>query len=310
MLTRSLLLTAPERLEWTTSELPEPKPHELLVETLSGAISIGTELPLYAGMSRGHTPDYPLMTGYESVARVLASGESVEQLVPGDRIVSFYGHRRHAIIQAEKAIPIPLGINDELALLSILSCDVAKGVRKLMPQRSDPVLITGAGLIGLLTLWTLCQYGVETVDVIEPRAARRELAHRFGARTVFKSDQASEIGAEYAYGFECSSRDAAFGQLQRSMHHDGTICILADGNLEPLTLLPDFHQKELTVVGSSDGWDYHQHARWFFERARGQEELLTSLFQWHVSAGQLVETFQRLAHGNERPIKVFVRYHE
>ena len=120
--------------------------------------------------------------------------------------------------------------------------------------------MTGAGVIGLLTVWTLAKLGV-VVDVVEPDAARRALAARLGARrAVVGPDQLDDA---YALGLECSSRDAAFELLQARMAHDGRLCVLSDGNLEPLTLTPHFHARELSVVGSSDGWDYHAHAAWF-----------------------------------------------
>ena len=308
MQARSLLLTAPEELAWIAEELPEPGDGQLLVETLAGAISIGTELPHYLGTSRGLGPHYPAMTGYENVALVRSCGAGVTDFAPGDRIVATYGHRTHALVDARKAIPVPDGINDEIAILSILSCDVAKGVRKLMPRPHDRVLVTGGGTIGLLTVWTLRQYGVEVVDLVEPRSERRELGRMLGASEVFASTDLNRIASDYSFGFECSSRDDAFALLQRSVHADGSICILADGNLEPLTLTPDFHRKELHVVGSSDGWDYHQHARWFFRLPTGVLAPLTQLFQWHVTSDELIDTFQRLAHGPEHPVKVFVRY--
>ena len=304
----SLLLVGPEKLVWTLDDLGTPGPNEVLVETLAGTISIGTELPHYLGNSRGNDRHYPAMTGYESVARVLACGDRVHQLKPGDRIFSFYGHRTHAIIPAEKAIRVPTEVNDEIALLSILSCDVAKGVRKLAPEPGDAVLITGGGTIGLLTLWTLVQNGLRQIDLVEPLPQRCELAVRFGARAVFDPIDDEATMDNYAYGFECSSRDAAFGLLQRTLRQNGAICVLADGNLEPLALTPDFHHKELRIAGSSDGWDYHAHARWFFEHAQDHAELLEQLFEWHVTATELPATFRRLAHGAERPNKVFVRY--
>src|SRR6185312_13370108 len=282
----SLLLVGPEELVWSADELVAPGAHEVLVETLAGAISIGTELPHYLGTSRGDHRDYPVMTGYESVARVLEGGDRVGHLKPGDRIVSFYGHRTHAIVPDDKAICVPDGIDDEMALLSILSCDVAKGVRKLAPQPDDAILISGGGTIGLLTLWTLKRLGVHLVDLFEPLAARRELASRIGARATYDVHEAARIDAVYANGFECSSRDTAFAVLQQKLRNDGAICVLADGNLEPLTLTPAFHRKELRIVGSSDGWDYHAHARWFFEQTRGdQASPLRQLFTWHVDAG-------------------------
>src|SRR5260370_39755201 len=94
----SLLLTAPRHLEWVPEELPELEPHEVLVQTRAGAISLGTELPLYCGTSR-HTKSrpYPYMTGYESLGTVIICGSAVQRLHPGDRVVAFYGHRTHAI---------------------------------------------------------------------------------------------------------------------------------------------------------------------------------------------------------------------
>src|SRR6185437_12637494 len=102
MQAQSLLLVGPEQLRWTTADLGEPGPDEILVETLAGAISVGTEIPHYLGQSRGIAKRYPAMTGYESVARVLARGPEVVDIKPGDRIFSFYGHRTHAIIPVAK----------------------------------------------------------------------------------------------------------------------------------------------------------------------------------------------------------------
>ncbi|HEX3723347.1 MAG TPA: alcohol dehydrogenase catalytic domain-containing protein, partial [Nitrolancea sp.] len=225
----SLLLVGPEELAWTSAELGAPGSNEILVKTVAGAISIGTELPHFRGTSRSDATTYPAMTGYESVARVLACGAEVERLQPGDRVVAFYGHRTHAIIPEAKAIIIPHDVSDEVALLAILSCDVGKGISKLAPAPDDAVLITGGGTIGLLALWTLKQHGVRHVDLLEPLVLRRRLASEFGATAVFDMDGAEQSEIRYACGFECSSRDAAFGLLQRKLRHDGAICVLADG---------------------------------------------------------------------------------
>ncbi len=308
MRAKSMLLTAPEELTWVEEEVPPHGEDDLLVETLAGAISIGTELPHFLGSSRGIEPRYPAMTGYENVARVLSCGENVRDFAPGDRVVATYGHRSHALVAAQRAIPVPDEISDEIAILSILSCDVAKGVRKLIPQPNDRVLVTGGGTIGLLTVWTLKQTGVEHVDLAEPFPDRRELGQTLGASAVFTGSEFEQIRPDYVFGFECSSRDAAFALLQRSVQTEGTICILADGNLEPLTLTPEFHRKELNVVGSSDGWDYQEHARWFFSLPKQTLAPLSQIFQWHVTDDELINTFHRLARGPERPMKVFVRY--
>ncbi|PJF38768.1 MAG: alcohol dehydrogenase, partial [Phototrophicales bacterium] len=92
------------------------------------------------------------------------------------------------------------------------------------------------------------------------------------------------------------------------VQYNGRICILADGNREPLTLAPDFHAKELTLVASSDGWDYHQHAAWFFEVIRREKPPLAQLFEHEMMATQLLQIFEKLATGELSPVKILVRY--
>ena len=126
MLQRSLLLLAPKILRWETQKLPKPAGNEVLVRTLYGAVSVGTEVPLYAGTSRGGVTEYPKMTGYESYGVVEACGLAVRELKIGDRVVSFYGHRTHANEPETRFIRVPEGLEPTLALLAILSCDVKK----------------------------------------------------------------------------------------------------------------------------------------------------------------------------------------
>src|SRR2546423_14623484 len=73
-----------------------------------------------------------------------------------------------------------------LALLAILTCDVSKGTRKVGIKPGESVLITGAGTIGLLTIFILKAMGIEAIDIVEPRAERRTLAARSEERRVGK----------------------------------------------------------------------------------------------------------------------------
>lgn len=305
----SLYLTAPGRMAWAKEDLPEPGPGEVLVRTVAGAISIGTEMPQYRGAERaGYERPFPFMTGYESLGVVTACGEGVTGLAVEERVLAFYGHRTAAIVPAAKAIPVPPGINDDVALLAILGCDVMKGIRKLRPRPDEPALVTGAGTIGLLAVWSLRALGVEVVDVVEPDVSRRALAVDLGARNALAPGERDRMESVYATGFECSSLDAAFHVLQRSMRHEGRVCVLADGNLEPLTLAPEFHMQELTVVASSDGWDYHKHAAWHFDTVRNDSGGIERIFDHHIAADDLPATFEAIANGEIRPVKVFVEY--
>ncbi len=92
------------------------------------------------------------------------------------------------------------------------------------------------------------------------------------------------------------------------MQPGGRICILADGNIGPLALAPAFHEKELQVVGSSDGWDYQAHAAWYFDVVREGSRGLERVFEHRIAADNLIITFTQLAAGAIAPLKVLVRY--
>ncbi len=305
----SLLLHGPRELRWTTEALPPLGPDDVLIETRAGAISGGTELPLYRGEARAASPPHhPRMTGYENVGAVLARGTAVTEPAIGARVVATYGHRTHAVIPARKVYPVPDDIGDELALLLILSGDVLAGLRKLGTPPPGPALVTGAGAIGLLAVFGLAALGTPDIDVIEPLAARHDLALALGVRRVITPQEATGLRANYAIGVECSARDAAFAALQGAMRPYSPICVLSDGNMEPLTLTPHFHERQLTVFGSSDCPDYGAHARWYFPAARAVRTLLPRLFDQRIVAADLPATFAQLAADQTLANKVFVSY--
>ncbi len=305
----SLLLTAPGQLEWVFEDLSPLQPHEVLIQTTAGAISIGSELAMYRGTARSTEPiRYPRMTGYESAGIIIARGSNVQRLQVGDRVIAFYGHRTHAIIPETKAIAVPDKVPDALALLAILTCDVSKGIRKVAPQPNESALITGAGTIGLLTIFMLKALGVQTIDVVEPRAERRTMALQLGARVAIPPQEIIRGSEIYPVAIECSSSNEAFELLQEKMQREARICILSDGNIEPLILTPAFHEKELMIIGSSDGWDYQEHAKWFINFVREHSSNLANLFDYQTTVDNLIATFELLATGAIAPIKVLVHY--
>ncbi len=306
---RSLILNAPRLLRWAETGLPDLQDNDVLIQTRAGAISIGSELPNYKGTARHSKPlAFPMMTGYESLGTIVQCGTAVTHFHPGDRVVAFYGHRTCWVVNANRVLAVPTIVSDAQALLVILTCDVAKGIRKLAPTPEQRVVITGAGAIGLLTLAMLRAYGVQTIDMVEPLAQRHEIAYRLGATHVWSPDEFAQTENRYPIGLECSSNNAAFESMQEHMNEEGRICILADGNLEPLRLTSAFHKRELSIVASSDGWDYQAHAAWYFPWVQAAGLPIEILFEETISAETLPETFERLTTQSPRPLKVLVEY--
>ncbi|MDX1258799.1 zinc-binding alcohol dehydrogenase [Exiguobacterium sp. K1] len=298
-----LQVTAARSVTWTRHHLPPVQAHELLVRTIAGAISIGAELPQVRGDDpTDPAPVYPKETGYESYATVIAVGNQVTRFQVGDRLLAFYGHQDIALVDEAKAIPVPNGVSAKLALLNILSCDAAKGVRKLVPKPTDSVLETGMGVIGLLAVFYLRHfYHVDRIVVFDPDPVRSSLALSLGAHASY-----SDSDESFTHALGCSARQDAFALLQEKLVPHGQLCILSDGNHETLSLTPAFYEKELRLVGSSDGWDYQEHAAWFFKTAPHVPHL-EQLFEKTVSARDLVECFDRLR-TDAPPLKVLVLY--
>ncbi|MEC2866716.1 alcohol dehydrogenase [Bacillus thuringiensis serovar kyushuensis] len=302
-----LIVKGPKQLEWETNEIKDIQDDEIIVKTIAGAISIGAELPQYNGSDVTDTnPFYPRKTGYESYGEVIQVGNKVTHVNVGDKVVSFYGHETIGIVKGYKVIRVPSSIQPKVALLSILSCDAAKGVLKLNPRQDEKVLITGMGVIGLLACHFLKYYvGVEHVDVVEPNKNRRDFAKKFGAKNIYDSEE--KIIETYNYGFECSATNSGFHTLQKALKTNGKICILSDGNIEELTLTAKFYQKELQIIGSSDGYDYQKHADWFFKEI-AQTPFIEEIFQYEIHYTSLIQCFDELSLGIIKPLKVYVSY--
>lgn len=307
MIQQSLILTGKRKAEWQYSEVAELKADEVLIKTIATAVSIGAQLPQYTGSDWSDPkPVYPRKMGYESFGEIIKAGSGVTSLKVGDKVIAFYGHRNLGIVSALQAFPVPEHIGPKTALLAILSCDAAKGVRKLGAAAQDKVVISGMGTMGLLALHYLKTYfGVKKVDVIEPERGRRGLARQFGADTVYLPD--AHPYAVYDGAVECSARNQGFAALQGAVKQDGQICILSDGNREPFTLQPDFFEKELQIVGSSDGRDYRKHAEWFYGMA-AETPYIEGIFDYEIESQQLIGCLEALADRTINPIKIAVLF--
>lgn len=307
MIQQSLILMGKKRLHWDSRQLPVLAPDEVLIQTLTTSVSIGAELPQYeANDLTDPAPEYPRKVGYESYGVIIGIGTNVTSLHIGDRVLAFYGQQSYGVVSEHKAFHVPAEIDDKSALLAILSCDAAKGVRKLNPKPEDAVIVSGMGTMGLLAVYYLkAFYGVAKVDAIEPDPARRKLAKTFGVGTVYAPDEV-EFN-RYDYGIECSARNAAFALLQQAVKPRQSICVLSDGNKETLVLQPEFYEKELQIMGSSDGWDYPEHFQWYFESVQ-QAEYVKQIFDMDIQRDDLIQTFSELSERMINPLKIAVTY--
>ncbi|CAM3776150.1 zinc-dependent alcohol dehydrogenase [Deinococcus frigens] len=290
---RRLTVTAPNKFCWEEVNLLPPGPAEVLVRTRLSAVSVASELSV---MRDG---PFPARLGYQTLGVLEAVGAAVE-LEAGQRVFTALGHASAGIHRAGKVIPVPDHIPDRQALAVLLGEETHKGVRKVAPQPQERVLVAGAGLLGLLSVFNLTRRGIEKVTVLEPDAERRELALAFGAASACASGHLPHDA--YDLGLECSASPAGFVELLSHLKPGGRCCVLSDGNWGALTLPPAFHTRELSVVASSDGEDYATYAGWLWEHA---DPVLERLFAETITPDDLPATFARLRQP-PRPVSVVV----
>lgn len=196
-------------------ELPKPKIHEYqaLVRNLSCGICNGTDFKLIHGNFKGFDT-YPAVLGHESVGEIVEVGSKVTSFKPGDRVLrsiletvgddkyssgwgSFAEYGVVGDIEAMKRDErtdhydiylaqqiVPAHIDSHQAVMLITLKEVLSGLQRFGVDKASPVLIHGAGPVGLSMTRFAQLKGAAPIVVSEPHAGRREKATKLGADIV------------------------------------------------------------------------------------------------------------------------------
>ncbi len=126
--------------------------------------------------------DQPVPLGYCNVGRVIDVGDDVRGFAPGDRVVSNGNHAEVVRVPKNLCAKIPDGVSDDEAAFTVVAAIGLQGIRLAQPTLGECVVVTGLGLIGLLTVQLLRAQGCKVlgIDFDEQRLA---LAEQFGAHT-------------------------------------------------------------------------------------------------------------------------------
>ncbi|MFN3474813.1 MAG: bi-domain-containing oxidoreductase, partial [Blastomonas sp.] len=127
--------------------------------------------------------DQPIPLGYCNVGTVRAVGKGVQGFAPGDRVVSNGNHAEVVNVPRNLTARVPDVVSDDQAAFTVLCAIGLQGIRLVNPTLGECVVVTGLGLIGLLTVQMLRAQGCRVLGIdFDP--GRLELARHFGAETV------------------------------------------------------------------------------------------------------------------------------
>lgn len=195
----------------------------------------------------------PLALGYCNVGVVLEAGSNIRNFKAGDRVVSNGPHADIVKVSPNLCALIPDEVDDESASFTVVAAIGLQGIRLAQPTLGEAFVVTGAGLIGLLTIQLLRAHGcrVLAIDVDDTRLS---LAERYGAAVCNprKGEDPVQAGLAFSRGqgidgviITASTKSSdPVSQAARMSRKKGRIILVGVTGLE--LNRADFYEKELS----------------------------------------------------------------
>ena len=127
--------------------------------------------------------DQPLPLGYCNVGRVAEVGAGVGGFAVGDRVISNGKHAEVVSVPINLCAKVPDAVPDDEAAFTVLGAIALQGIRLVQPTLGETVVVTGLGLVGLMTVQLLRANGCRVLG-LDFDKNKLDLARQFGAEVV------------------------------------------------------------------------------------------------------------------------------
>lgn len=194
----------------------------------------------------------PLPLGYCNVGKVIEVGEGVSNFKVGDRVVSNGHHAEYVAVPQNLAVRIPDTVPDEEAVFTVIGAIGLQGIRLLNPTLGETMVVTGLGLIGLLTAQLLQASGCRVIG-LDFDQEKIDLATSWGITAInasisdpvgFVMEQTSGIGADGVLITASAKTDEVISQAARMSRKRGRIILVGVIGLN--LSRAEFYEKELS----------------------------------------------------------------
>ena len=196
--------------------------------------------------------DAPVPLGYSNMGAVVEtdgrSGYSV-----GDRVVSNGPHAEVVSVPGNLTALVPDSVTDEQAAFTVVSSIGLQGMRLMNPTLGERIVVSGLGLIGLLTVQMLKAQGCQVLGIdFDPE--KLKLARQFGAETVDLGQEQDPVSAADAWSHGKGVDGVLITASTKSnelIHQAATMCrqrgrIVLVGVIGLNIQRADFYKKEIS----------------------------------------------------------------
>ncbi|RYG32430.1 theronine dehydrogenase [bacterium] len=261
-----LVFNEKQRVETEEFDLPAVGPNEVRVRSHYSLMSTGTENIIFnrlfeSGSHWDNWIKYPFYPGYLNVGEVVGVGAEVKDRKVGDRVAMRRPHASDHVVPEEKALPIPDGIDLRDAAWFGLAKIAFMGARVSEYKLGGSVLVIGAGPIGQMSVRWAVAAGLEHIVVVDPVAARLELA-KVGGATALISKSVTECREDVISAFggnlpavvnDATGNVDVFNSALGLAARFGRVVVLGDtGTPSGQRLTADVITRGLTIVGAHD----------------------------------------------------------
>jgi predicted dehydrogenase/threonine dehydrogenase-like Zn-dependent dehydrogenase len=125
----------------------------------------------------------PLPLGYCNSGVVIGVGKGVDNITIGDRVVSNGNHAEIVNVPKNLVAKIPDNVSYEEASFTVVGAIGLQGIRLLKPTFGETIVVTGLGLIGLISAQILKANGCNVIG-IDFDETKLQLAKNWGISTI------------------------------------------------------------------------------------------------------------------------------
>jgi predicted dehydrogenase/threonine dehydrogenase-like Zn-dependent dehydrogenase len=201
--------------------------------------------------------DQPLPLGYSNVGIVNEVGSDVINFKKGDRVVSNGKHAEVVKVPVNLCAKIPDLVSDEQASFTVVGAVALQGIRLINPTLGETVVVTGLGLVGLMTVQFLIANGCRVLG-LDFNKEKLAIAKTFGAEVVdLNNENPLDVARNFSRG---RGVDAviitADTESDEPVHQAAQMCrkrarIVLVGKTGLSLSRDDFFKKELTFQVSA-----------------------------------------------------------